>query len=390
MFLYFITFTIIFTVFGMIIFNQISLLLYRSVNEELLNGKETVKRILLKNSLLDDKLSDSLFKSNRNIQEFRPAGMGPRIIVIIRDNLGNIINEDLINNTYEGYLAGIPFNELKLDSFFDIKLENKYNYRGICFELSDLNNNSLYVQLFMNIDGEVRVANNFFKIIFIGTSTTTFLLLIASYMVSKKTLIPIVNAWKKQLELVENASHELRTPLSIMQGKQENLLQFPDNKIITKSDDIIITLREIKRLSKLTSDLMTLARADSSQEQLNKEDIFIDDLVKEVLKLYMDFAKVQNKEIIINLNYNKKICVDKDKINQLLVILLDNAIKYTSDNEKIEVISYEKDKFLIIEIKDTGIGISKEGMKHIFERFYRDDKARSKESRRNWLRVSNS
>ena len=158
------------------------------------------------------------------------------------------------------------------------------------------------------------------------------------------------------------------------------LLQEPESKIIDKSEDIRLTLNETKRLSKLTKDLMLLARADSNQIKLNKEEVDIDQLIREITVSYKDYAAMQEKTISLKLSYSNMITVDTEKIHQLLVILLDNAIKYTKEGEEIEVLTYSKDNKCVIEVRDTGIGISKQGKKHIFERFYREDKARSRKT----------
>ena len=98
---------------------------------------------------------------------------------------------------------------------------------------------------------------------------------------------------------------------------------------------------------------MDLARSDSNKYKLNKEEYNIDDLIKEVVKPYQDFAKLEGKKIILNLKYNKKINIDKNKIEEMLIILLDNAIKYTEKGDSIT---------------------------RVFDRFYREDKARSRQT----------
>lgn len=189
---------------------------------------------------------------------------------------------------------------------------------------------------------------------------------------------PIYKSYKKQIEFVENASHELRTPLTIIQAKQELLLQEPNSKIIDKSEDINLTLKETKRLSKLVKELMSLARSDANEYKLNKEKVNIDSLIKEVVVPYEDFTKVKDKNIVLDLKYEKEINVDKNKITELLIILLDNAIKYTVEKDTITIKTYAKDGRCNIEVRDTGIGISDEGLKRVFDRFYREDKARSR------------
>ena len=120
--------------------------------------------------------------------------------------------------------------------------------------------------------------------------------------------------------------------------------------------------------------------ADSNQLDIKRENKNIDELIKDVVIPYVEYAKMQNKELKVELNCNKEINIDINKITQLMVILLDNAIKYTKEGEKIEVKTHCKDGKCNIEALDTGIGISDEQKKHIFERFYRADKARTRET----------
>lgn len=193
-------------------------------------------------------------------------------------------------------------------------------------------------------------------------------------------ILPIYKAYKRQTEFVENASHELRTPLTIIQAKQELLLQEPESKIIDKSEDINLTLKETRRLTKMIKELMTLARSNTNEYVLNKEEFNIDELILEIVKPYKDYAELEDKKIELNLNYKKKIKADKNKITELLIILLDNAIKYTGENDTITIKTYSKEGKCNIEVADTGIGISDEGLKRIFDRFYREDKARTRET----------
>ena len=217
-------------------------------------------------------------------------------------------------------------------------------------------------------------------IISVGILTGIIMSIIASYILSKKTLVPIANTLKKQMEFVQNASHELRTPLTIIQAKQELLLQEPDAKIIDKSEDIMLTLNETKRLTKLTKDLMILARADENNIKLNKEKVDIDELIDGMAKPYIEMAEFEEKQMKLNLQYEEEAFVDTSKIYQVMVILLDNAIKYTEKGDCIEINTYSKDGKCVIEVKDTGIGISEEAITHIFDRFYREDKARNRET----------
>ena len=125
---------------------------------------------------------------------------------------------------------------------------------------------------------------------------------------------------------------------------------------------------------------MIFSRADGNKMSLQKENVNIDDYILEVISPYVELAEMQKKKIIFNLNYKLDILIDTSRFYQLMVILIDNSLKYTEENDLIEIKTYLKDNKFVLEVKDTGIGVSDEGLKRIFERFYREDKARSRET----------
>lgn len=385
MFLTFIVFTVLFIFFDIIIYYQTSNSLFKSIDEELLKAKEQFANGQMRQNQ-DIKIDNQEDRPERmnNLSEKR---MNPRLTTVIRNTDGEIINQTSIGSFYDDYLTNIYFDKINLNNIYNIKINNQYNYRGITFETTQ-NGEEVYVQLLANVDGETETIKTVVTILLIGTVAITTISVLASYALSKRSLKPIIESYKKQTEFVQNASHELRTPLTIIQAKQELLLQEPNSKIIDKSEDINLTLKETRRLGKLIKELMVLARADSNGYELKKEDILIDDLIKETTIPYIEFAKMENKNIELDLNYNKKTNIDKNKINQLLVILLDNSIKYTQEDGKIIIKTYEKEGKCNIEIADNGIGISDEGLKHVFDRFYREDKARSRETGGNGLGLS--
>ena len=372
----FIVFAILLLIFDFIIYNQISISLYKDIDKELYmqkakyDGEEQSE----KPTNMVDTNKNSGKKDYYNIKN-----LNPRIILVLRNENGEITNKEALGKTYEKYSDTIPFNNKNLMQIYNLKLDDKYNYRALNFETTNDDGKTTYIQLLANVDGEEKTLNNLLQMLIIGTIILDTISILASYILSKKMMMPIYNAYKRQTEFVENASHGLRTPLTIIQAKQELLLQEPESKIIDKSEDINLTLKETRRLSKMIKELMALARSDSNEYVLNKEEINIDELIQEIVKPYIDYAKVENKTIKLELSYKKEIKVDKNKITELLIILLDNAIKYTVENDTITIKTYSKDGKCNIEVVDTGIGISDEGLKRVFERFYREDKARTRE-----------
>ena len=310
--------------------------------------------------------------------------VNPRLTYIVRNSNGEIILENESSEDFQN----IGFDDENIDSVNSIKLNNSYSYRYINLVIS-VDEQDYYVQFFINVDAEEEIVTNLKTTLYIVTASSFFISLIISYFLSKKTLKPIIFAWNKQIEFVQNASHELRTPLTIIQTKEELLLDEPESKIIDNFEDIKITINETKRLSTLVKELMELARVDSNRMKLEKESIVIDDLIKDIVEPFRDIAEAQEKTLHLDLNYKERLSLDKDKIHELLVIIIDNCLKYTSPGDSITVRTMKKDsKKVTITIEDTGIGISDEALPHIFERFYREDKARSRKSGGNGLGLS--
>lgn len=374
-----------FIIFGLFIFFMIKNSIYTTVDKELYDTRSQILEI------------DSLFeKSNRNrpsgeIQFFRNAlkeyrdyaitrnAINPNVIMILRDQNGNIVSDEF--DRFYNYSDEINFDLKNLDKIYDEEIAKEFFYRGINFEISTIPENSgRYVQLLINVDSERMLLKGYLQIIGYSIVIICGLCLIVSYYISKKTLGPLKESMTRQMEFVQNVSHELRTPLTIIQAKQELLLQEPNAKIIDKSEDIVLTLNETKRLSRLVKDLLILSRADNQKMTLQKEQVNIDDYIKEIVSPYIEVAEIEEKKILLNLEYKMDIHVDTNKIYQLMIILLDNAIKYTEVGDEIQINTYSKDNRCVIEVKDTGIGISDEGLKRIFERFYREDRARNRET----------
>ena len=374
----FITFTVIFSVFDIIIYNLISTSVYTSIDNEIMIAKEQVEAA---GNEPDSQSSDKKTTTKKFYNS-----LNPRLIYIVRDENGNITNKENIGRFYEDYITDITFDKENINQIYLTSIDNTYFYRGINVQsVSAETGETKYIQILVNVDGENQSVENVLRILLIATIIFIFISIIISFILSNKTLKPIIEAWNRQTEFVQNASHELRTPLTIIQAKQELLLQEPNKKIIDKSKDITVCIKETRRLSKLVKELMILARADSNKLDLEKEIFNLDSLIKEVSEPYIEMARLQHKNVTLNLNSVKDLNADKNKITELLIIILDNAIKYTGENDKIDISTYNKEGKTFIEIADTGIGISKDAMKHIFERFYREDKARSRQTGGNGL-----
>lgn len=204
-------------------------------------------------------------------------------------------------------------------------------------------------------------------------SAFIFALLFAFY-IARQSMKPILRAWQQQQDFVNNAAHELRTPMSVIQGKLENLLTRPTSTIREESDSVILSLSEIRRLNSLTNNMLTLAKTGSNMTKIEKEKTNVKNFLATALSPYIEMGEISGKEVTVDVNVNQKISIDKKRIHQLLVLLMDNALKYSEEGDKINVSAGVNKKWLQISVADTGRGISDEAKKHIFDRFYREDK----------------
>ena len=381
-------FSLIFFVCGIFIFLMVRSITYSDVDKELLRSKDLFLSIQENEGVINSILSidSNMLIRPDNFQNGRDRInsviekriINPNVVIIKRDSNGEILNSSELGR-FEEYIGQIAFNEKLLDKIYEISFTNdEYSYRGINFKIPT--GTASYGQLLINIDTQKSLVDSYFIIISLAIMVGITLSIIVSIVLSKRTIKPLRENIEKQIEFVQNASHELRTPLTIIQAKQELLLQEPNARIIDKSEEISLTLSETKRLSTLVKDLMMLSRADNNKITLVKENINLDEYISNLIIPYKEVAELENKKIILELNYKQDIDVDTNKIYELLIILLDNAIKYTEEKDEIIISTFEKDNKCIIEVKDTGIGVSDEGLERIFERFYREDKARSRET----------
>ena len=183
---------------------------------------------------------------------------------------------------------------------------------------------------------------------------------------------------KTRSQFVSNASHELKTPLSTMKILIETLLyQDPMDPAMTK-DFLGDVNAEIDRLNRIVSDLLTLVNMDSGGMQLNLTDLSLNSLLEEQVKRLLPLARENGIEI--NLTMKEEVCVSGDslKLQQVIYNVIDNAIKYTPRGGEVETSLSRSGRRALIRISDTGIGIPAEDLPHIFDRFYRVDKARSR------------
>lgn len=205
----------------------------------------------------------------------------------------------------------------------------------------------------------------------------------AGHLLAGKAMVPIKQAFSRQREFVADASHELRTPLSIIQTSVEAVQSDNDQKLSTFSSQVLDDMKsEIRRMTRLVTDLLTLARADAGATNIIKEKIDLVAMAEPLIRSVQPLAVAKEINLEMTGDEALPIMADRERISQLLLILVDNAIKYTPAGGTVEVSltrTTTPKAAVTIGVHDTGEGIPENEQKLIFERFYRIDKVRSRE-----------
>ena len=182
-------------------------------------------------------------------------------------------------------------------------------------------------------------------------------------------------------DFVANVSHELRTPLSILRGYIETLLDNPKTSREELSRILGVMERHSKRLDLLAQDLLTLAQLESANPNLQLGNVDLSNLFGEVIRDWE--KKLANKQLNVIVDVPPglpPICADRQRLQEALYNLFDNAVKYSREHSEIRLMARQRDEEIVLTVSDNGIGISKEDLPRIFERFYRVDKARTAEN----------
>ncbi|GEO24424.1 two-component sensor histidine kinase [Alicyclobacillus acidoterrestris] len=202
---------------------------------------------------------------------------------------------------------------------------------------------------------------------------------LVGFILADRMLRPIRSAWQRQLEFVADASHELRTPLAVIQSNLGIVMEHTDETVLENLEWLNNAHSESRRLSKLVQDLLTLARSDSDQVHIEHDAVDLRDLILHIHELYETLAEMKGIQLKADAPVPITISGDRDRLHQLLVILLDNALKFTQEGGSIHITLTQQRNFAVISVQDTGLGIAKEDLKRVFDRFYTVDPARSRE-----------
>jgi two-component system phosphate regulon sensor histidine kinase PhoR len=179
-------------------------------------------------------------------------------------------------------------------------------------------------------------------------------------------------------DFVANVSHELRTPLSILRGYIETLLDSPDTSREELSRILGVMERHSKRLDSLAEELLTLAQLESANPNLQLDDVDLSSLFGELIRDWEKKLAHKHLNMMVDVPPDFPVIrADRVRLQEALYNLLDNAVNYSGEHGEISLMARRRDEQIVLSVSDNGIGINKEDLPRIFERFYRVDKARN-------------
>lgn len=384
---YFGLFTLIFSAMTLIIIQVMRSSLYTTVDENLKTlSQDPYSIVAIANrdqrqsgDKLNDKENDVMDVPNHDKSEPKGDVTSNTTVVLLNKKYENLTTGNGFLN-----LKSVIFGRKLLNKVSQLRITNSYgkkeSYRAYMTDLglSDGDESDVkYAVIMTNISqleqtsekNESQIA--LVMICFWGIS------LFASLFLARLSVKPLLESMQKQKAFVENASHELRTPLAVLQNRLETLFRKPEATIMESSESIASSLDEVRNMKLLTTNLLNIARRDDGlKPEIDEIDpSFFDQTFSNFEIIAEENAKVFRGENRVD----KIISSDKTLLKQLMTILYDNALKYTDEDGEIGFKVQLKDKNLLIKVLDNGPGIPDEDKKRIFDRFYRVDKARTRQ-----------
>ncbi|HEY9059793.1 MAG TPA: ATP-binding protein [Pseudobacteroides sp.] len=320
--------------------------------------------------------SNDRFRYSPFITRARP--LDPNYFFVVVDSVGNIVDTspNLTNSHEEIYAlvdktmeVGQDFSYIKIDGVSFRFLKSYSNFR-----------NDLLKIVFYNTQPESQMLKKLLTVIVTIGIITVLITFLASLFMANRALIPVRQSWERQRDFVADASHELRTPLAVVQTNLELVMSNKEDTVENQLHWLENIKAENARMTKLVNDLLFIARSDAGESQVEKAYFPLDIICKETIISFKLLCDGNNVNIIDDIEHDVNFYGNETRIKQLITILLDNAVKYTPSGGQIKVSLKQIDTNVEINVSDTGLGIPKEHLNKIFERFYRVDSSRSSTS----------
>ncbi len=244
------------------------------------------------------------------------------------------------------------------------------------------------VVAFVDINREKAVFSSLLQVYLVIGVAGLVLILMSSLFLTNRALIPIRQAWERQVRFVGDASHELRTPLTVISTNLDVIAENREESVESQMHWLANVRRAYRRMDSLVSDLLFLAQVDAGRPMTEQRPFSLSKAAAETAQQFEATALRRGMTLKQDIPDEIQLTGDDMRIRQLIAILLDNAFKYTQDKGTVSIQASADPHAVFLRISDTGIGIPQVDRKRIFERFYRVDKARTRENGGNGMGLS--
>lgn len=315
------------------------------------------------------RLSESNVKTKEEIQSDYPD----YIVVYYNYNKRLITEEGYGNNDFAGIAYALP------SSYYGLvrsEIGGK-EYLAATHTMDTPQNEAAYVRVYVDLTTSNSMKNS---ILGICSAMICFAFVVQSFLgifAVKTQTKPLQKSLDRNARLISDISHEFNTPLAIINTNISTALANPDKKVEDVSDALVNAVKETQRLKRMIKEMLVLSSSDSRKTILNIENTDISELTREVVEPFAIMCEMDEKEFEDGITDGIWINTDKDKYRQILIALLDNALKYTVEGEKVGVYLKRSENKVLLSVKDTGKGVDEADIKKIFDRFYRSDESRN-------------
>lgn len=337
---------------------------------KIIQGAFTVSNNQL--NINNDFLKESLYSSQNLFSQFEES-------YIVYNSEINVYAVHNINEKMQESIKIFAYDVSQNDSIkVDSIIVNKVPYRIVTQKIKG-ENKAWVVQVVQNITQEKKILSLFTKAMIIMGGAGVLTMIALGWYFAGKRLGPITEVYLKQRRFIADASHEIKTPLTIIQTNVDVLRakeNFPIKENLNWLDNIE---SEVLAMRSLIDDMLMLANAEDIGLDLDLEQIHLSELIKDTCMRQMPMSKSRD----VNLHYSQQCDIvataDKNRIEQLVKIFVDNASKYNKKGGNVWVRLYLENNNVVLEFEDDGIGMHPDEIMHVFERFFRADKARKRD-----------
>lgn len=285
----------------------------------------------------------------------------------------NAMDEIIQINT--GHIAAVSSSDAEDYAQNVLNKKKKEGYNGVYkYRVTEYANGDKLI-VFVDCSIRLQSAMSFFISSCSIAVLCIFVVFILVSIFSKRAIRPVMESMEKQKQFITDAGHEIKTPLAIISANTEVIELTAGQSEWTES-----IKNQVNRLNDLVKNLLTLSKLEEEQETFVFEDFFISETVEDTAHAFLPLANNHGKQMEISVQQGINMNGDEASIRQLVSILIDNAVKYADENGKIIVTFERKGKILLLQVYNDCKNIPDEDLNRLFERFYRTDSSRSRET----------